>query len=216
MFEMHGYWRSQAAYRVRIALALKGLDWREHLVDLLKGEQFAGAVAKHNPHHAVPVLIDGPRVLTQSLAIIEYINDVHPAPPLLPADPYERARVRAFALIAIADSHALVVPRARKRLAEQFKASPDDVTAWNTYWQTLALAAMEKLLAAREVQQPFCFGDAPGLADICLAAHVAGCQNSDTPFDEFARVVEINTRCHELAAFSANHPWVIRDNGPRT
>lgn len=215
MLELYGYWRSQAAYRVRIAMALKGLDWREHLIDLLKGEQFAGAVAEHNPHHAVPVLIDGPHVLTQSLAIIEYLNDLHPHPPLLPADPLQRAKVRAFSLIAIADSHALVVPRVRKRLADQFKASPDAVTEWSNHWQTLALAAMETLLTERAVASPFCFGDAPGLADICLAAHVAGCQNSQTPFEQFARVVEVNNRCHTLAAFSANHPWVVRDHGPR-
>ncbi len=215
MLELWGYWRSQAAYRVRIAMSLKGLDWREHLVDLLKGEQFAGPVAQHNPHHTVPVLIDGPRVLTQSLAIIEYLNDIHPEPPLLPADPFARAKVRAFSLIAIADSHSLVVPRARKRLAEQFKASPADVTAWNNYWQTLALAAMEKTLSERAVQSRFCFGDTPGIADICLAGHVAGCQNSETPFEQFQRVVEMNNRCHEMAAFSANHPWIVRDQGPR-
>lgn len=227
MLELYGYWRSQAAYRVRIAMSLKALDWREHLVDLLKGEQFAGAVAEHNPHHAVPVLIDGsasggtgtaadaPRILTQSLAIIEYLNDLHPNPPLLPSDPYERAKVRAFALIAVADSHPLVVPRVRKRLADQLEASPADVTAWNNHWQTLASAAMEKTLSERARPTPFCFGDAPGLADICLAAHVAGCQNSETPFEQFRLVTEINARCHTLAAFSANHPWVIRDKGPR-
>ncbi len=178
MLELYGYWRSQAAYRVRIAMSLKGLEWREHLVDLLKGEQFAGAVAEHNPHHAVPVLIDGsasgrpgagpdaPRILTQSLAIIDYLDDLHPNPPLLPVDAYERAKVRAFSLIAIADSHPLVVPRVRKRLAEQLKASPADVTAWNNHWQTLASAAMEKTLAERTRQTPFCFGDEPGLADM--------------------------------------------------
>ena len=215
MLELWGYWRSPAAYRGRIAMSLTGLDWREHLVDLLKGEQFAGPVAQHNPHHTVPVLIDGPRVLTRSLASIEYLNDIHPEPQLLPADPYARAKVRAFSLIAIADSHSLVVPRARKRLAEQFKASPADVTAWNNYWQTLALAAMEKTLSERAVQSRFCFGDTPGIADICLAGHVAGCQNSETPFEQFQRVVEMNNRCHEMAAFSANHPWIVRDQGPR-
>lgn len=217
MLELYGYWRSQAAYRVRIAMALKGLDWREHLIDLLKGEQFAGAVAAHNPHNAVPVLIDASngRVLTQSLAIIEYLNDLHPSPPLLPADPFERAKVRAFSLIAIADSHPLVVPRVRKRLADQLGASPAAVTEWNNHWQTLASAAMERTLAERAQATPFCFGETPGLADICLAAHVAGCQNSETPFEQFRLVTEINARCHTLAAFSANHPWVVRDQGPR-
>jgi maleylacetoacetate isomerase len=215
MFQLYGYWRSQAAYRVRIAMALKGQEWKEELVDLLKGEQFSGAVAKHNPHHTVPVLIDGPTVLTQSLAIIEYLNEIYPSPPLLPADPLTRARVRALSLIAVADCHSLVVPRARKRLTEQFKATPADITAWSNYWQTLALTAMERALNEREKQTPFCFGNTPGLADICLAGHVAGCQNSETPFEGFPRVVEINNRCHQLPAFRDNHPWVIRDQGAK-
>ena len=213
MYQLYGYWRSQAAYRVRIALSLKGRDWNEELVDLLKGEQFAGPVAQHNPHHTVPVLIEGTRVLTQSLAIIEYLEEIYPDPPLLPRDPFMRARIRAFSLIAVADCHSLVVPRARKRLTEQFKASPADVTSWINYWQILALAAMERSLAEREVQSPFCFGDTPGLADICLAAQVAGCQNSDTPVDGFERIMAINGRCQELEAFSATHPFVIRDRG---
>ncbi len=215
MYQLYGYWRSQAAYRVRIAMALKGQAWKEELVDLLKGEQFAGPVAQHNPHHTVPVLIDGPRVLTQSLAIIEYLNEIYPTPPLLPADPLARARVRAFSLIAVADCHSLVVPRARKRLAEQFKATPGDVAAWTNYWQTLALAAMERTLAERDAQSTFCFGDTPGLADICLAGQVAGCQNSETPVDGFPHILAINRKCHELEAFSANHPWVIRDQAAK-
>jgi len=215
MFQLYGYWRSQAAYRVRIALALKGKEWKEELVDLLKGEQFAGPVAQHNPHHTVPVLIDGPLVLTQSLAIIEYLNEVYPDPPLLPSDPVTRAKIRAFSLIAVADCHSLVVPRARKRLVDQFKATPSDVSNWINYWQTLALQAMERALTERKVQTPFCFGDTPGLADICLAGHIAGCQNSETPADGFQRVMAINQRCQELPAFRDNHPWVIRDKGPR-
>ncbi len=215
MYQLYGYWRSQAAYRVRVALALKGKDWKEELVDLLKGEQFAGAVAQHNPHHTVPVLLDGQVALTQSVAIIEYLNEIYPAPPLLPADPLGRARVRAFSLIAVADCHSLVVPRARKRLAEQFKATPADIAAWSNYWQTLALSAMERALSERAVHTPYCFGGEPGLADICLAGHIAGCQNSETPFEGFPRVVEINARCQERTAFRDNHPWVIRDQGAR-
>lgn len=216
MFQLYGYWRSQAAYRVRIALSLKGKTWNEELVDLLKGEQFAGAVAKHNPHHTVPVLIDGPLVLTQSLAIMEYLEERYPQPPLLPGDLYLRARVRAFSLIAVADCHSLVVPRARKRLAEQLRASPEDVSAWINHWQTLALEAMERTLREREVQSSFCFGAEPGLADICLAAHVAGCQNSATPTDGFPVITAINQRCHELEAFSTTAPLVIKARSERS
>lgn len=211
MYQLYGYWRSQAAYRVRIALSLKGKAWHEELVDLLKGEQFAGPVAQHNPHHTVPVLIDGPRVLTQSFAIMEYLEEIYPDPPLLPRDPFMRAKVRAFSLIAVADCHSLVVPRARKRLSEQFHASPMDVADWINYWQTLALQAMERALSERDVPSPFCFGDTPGLGDICLAAQVAGCQNSDTPVDGFERIMVIYRRCQDMDAFSTTHPWVIRD-----
>jgi maleylacetoacetate isomerase len=196
---------------VRIALSLKGKAWQEELVDLLKGEQFAGGVAQHNPHHAVPVLIDGPRVLTQSFAILEYLEECYPEPPLLPADPYMRARVRAFALLPVSDCHAMVVPRARKRLVEQLGASEQDVNDWINHWQTLVLEALEAQLAARETASPYCFGTAPGLADICLAAHVAGCQNAGTPVDRFERVMDINQRCHTLEAFSSTAPWVIRE-----
>jgi maleylacetoacetate isomerase len=216
MYQLYGYWRSQAAYRVRIALSLKGRAWQEHLVDLLKGEQFSGPVAQHNPHHAVPVLIDGSRVLTQSFAILEYLEEIFPDPPLLPSEPYARARVRAFALLPVADCHAMVVPRARKRLAEQFGASQQAIDAWIAYWQTLALEALEAQLAAREVQSPFCFGDQPGLADICLAVHVAGCKNAGTPTEGFRLVTDIDQRCHQLEAFSANAPWVIRDRSGST
>lgn len=196
-------------------MSLKGLAWKEHLIDLLKGEQFEGAVAKYNPHNTVPVLIDGSRVLTQSLAIIEYINDVHPQPPLLPSDPFHRAEVRAFSLIAIADCHSMVVPRVRKRLSDQFEAEVGDVEEWINHWQTIALAAMERHLLERETRSNFCFGDAPSLADICLAAHIAGCQNSGTPFEQFESITEISQRLNEMDAFSANHPWVVRDQGPR-
>ncbi len=212
MFQLYGYWRSQAAYRVRIALSLKGRKWQEELVDLLKGEQFSGPVAQHNPHHAVPVLIDGPHVLTQSFAILEYLEETYPDPPLLPADPLARAHARAFALISVADGHSMLVPRARKRLAEQFGASDEAIKSWAQHWQTLALQAMETRLADREVQDPYCFGTTPGFADICLAAHVAGAQNAGTSLEPFPHVLAINQRCHELDAFSTNAPRVILAN----
>lgn len=210
MFQLYGYWRSQAAYRVRIALSLKGQEWQEDFVDLQKGEQFAGPVAQHNPNNTVPVLIDGPRVLTQSFAILEYLEECYPEPPLLPAEPYARARARGFALICVADGHPIVVPRARKRLAQQFGASENDIKSWVQHWQTLALQAMESELDARDAPSPFCYGETPGFADIGLAAHVAGAENSDTPLEGFPRVMAINQRCHELEAFSETAPQVIR------
>lgn len=209
MFKLFGFWRSLATYRVRIALSLKGLPWQEDLVDLLEGEQFAGEVAKYNPHHAVPILIVDSNVFTQSLAILEYLEERYPEPALLPLGAVARAHIRAFALISISDSHPLTVPRARKRLTEQFGASDDDIAAWAKNWQTLALEAMERQLESRAMGSSFCFGETPGLADIALASHIAGAANFGTPIDRFPIAADINRRCHELAAFSETAPLAI-------
>ncbi|MFY0611477.1 MAG: maleylacetoacetate isomerase [Hyphomicrobiaceae bacterium] len=211
MFKLYGFWRSLATYRVRIALALKGQEWEETLVDLLAGEQFSGDVAKYNPHHTVPVLLDGSHAFTQSFAILEYLEARFPEPPLLPADPVMRAHARAMALTTVADGHPLTVPRVRKRLVEQFGADDAAIQSWAQNWQRSALMAIEVRLAARDVQHPFCFGAAPGIADICLASHLAGSALYGTPLDQFPIAVAINARCHELDAFSTTAPMVIRD-----
>ena len=132
--KLYGYWRSAATYRVRIALALKGLAWTETAVDVAAGEQFTREFAARNPQHAVPVLLDGGTPLTQSLAIIEYLEERYPEPPLLPKALPERAAVRAFALISIADAHPLQVPRVRRYLMRELAASEAATRAWARHW----------------------------------------------------------------------------------
>lgn len=210
MYRLFGFWRSLATYRVRIALSLKGQVWEETMVDLLAGEQYSGDVARLNPHHTVPVLLDGQNALTQSFAILEYLEEKFPHPPLLPADPIMRAHARALALTTVADAHPLTVPRVRKRLAEQFGAGDGDIQSWAQNWQLSALSAIEARLVARDVQHPFCFGSEPGMADICLASHLAGSALYGTPLDQFPITVAINERCLELDAFSTTAPQAMR------
>ena len=211
--KLFGYWRSQATYRVRIALALKGLEWEETPVDVLSNAQYAGEIAQHNPQHAVPVLIDNGRPLTQSLAIIEYLEERYPRPHLLPEDPYMRAQVRSFALISVADSHPFQVPRVGTYLATQLSASEADIKSWAQYWQTQALQAMEARLAQRQHATPYCFSDTPALADICLAAQVSSAMLLDTPTETYTAVHAVYTRCLKLDAFAAHSPQALKPDG---
>jgi maleylpyruvate isomerase len=209
---LYGFWRSLATYRVRIALALKGIDFDEDYVDLLAGEQFQGEVARLNPQNSVPVLTSQDASLTQSLAILEYIEECFPEPPLLPANPLDRARVRAFALITIADSHPLVVPRVRKHLQEQLNASDDDVEAWGGHWSKLGLQAMETRLQEREKHTTFCFSDEPGLADIGLASQVTGAGYFGITIDGLSAIEQVMTEISARDEFVATSPHVIKAN----
>ncbi len=194
-------------------MALKGLDWEETSVDLLAGEQFQGDIAAHNPQHAVPVLIDGGPPLTQSLAIIEYLEECYPRPALFPQDPYARAAARSFALTTIADAHPFTVPRVRKHLATRFGADDTEMKSWIRHWQEQALQAMEERLATRQLDASFCFGDQPGIADIGLASHVSSAMMNDTPIDEYANVTAIYQRCLGLEAFASHSPQALKPDG---
>ena len=207
--KLYGYWRSAATYRVRIALALKGLAWTETAVDVAAGEQFTREFAARNPQHAVPVLLDGGTPLTQSLAIIEYLEERYPEPPLLPKALPERAAVRAFALISIADAHPLQVPRVRRYLMRELAASEAATRAWARHWFEEAFAAMQAQLVARERDSAFCFGDTPGLADIALAAHAAGAATVDVAVEDYPRLAAILERCQQLDAFALNSPQAL-------
>lgn len=210
---LYGYWRSAATYRVRIALALKGLAFEEVPVDLMAEAQFAGEVAMHNPANAVPIVIDGGPALTQSLAIIEYLEERYPDPPLYPRDAHARAAVRAFALISIADAHPLQVPRVRRRLAGQLGASEADINAWSQHWYELALEAMEERLGARSRHTAFCFGETPGVADIALAAHLAGARALGMTLARYPHVAAVHERCTALEAFVRHAPEALKPAG---
>jgi len=208
---LFGFWRSLATYRVRIALALKGISYTEESVNLLKGEQFDGEVARLNPQFTLPVMLQRDTHLSQSLAIVEYIEDCYPTPALLPQNPLDKAKVRAFALISIADTHPLTVPRARKRLLEQFKASDDDVQAWARYWSELALNAMESRLQERSQSSRYCFSDKPGLADIALASQITGAGYFGLTHEEYPLISQIMSELNNMDEFVSTSPHVIKE-----
>jgi maleylpyruvate isomerase len=210
--QLFGFWRSLATYRVRIALRLKGLAWAEETVDLVKGEQYRDAFAARNPQQRLPVMVlDDGRLLAQSLAILEYLEESRPQPPLWPKDLYQRALARQFALVSIADAHPLIVPRVRHHLAEQFGADEAAIEAWGRHWIDQGLRAMEALLARPErPRATFCYGDLPGIADIALASHCAGAGYFDCPLEPYAQVRAVLERCLAMPAFSETHPLAIK------
>src|SRR5215470_12802767 len=207
MIKLFSFWRSLATYRVRIALNLKGLAPDEQIdVNLMKGAQREAAYRAVNPMMALPALVDGEGpALFESLAIIEYLDETHPDPPLLPKDARGRARVRGLAQIVACDSHPLIVPRVREYLEHELKIDEPARTAWCRHWHSQALAALETHLGSKETGR-FCHGDQVTIADICLASQAAGAKFFGvdiTPFRNVARIVET---CHKIDAFARAHP----------
>lgn len=167
--EIYGYWRSNAMYRVRVALNLKGVPYHEIPVNLDAGEQHAPDFVARNPMAAVPALLDGDLPpLTQSLALLEYIEERYPEPPILPGDARGRARVRALAATVAADTHPLIVPRVRQYLMERGGFDADAFRAWVTHWVGQGLVGIEANLAHSPETGRFCHGDRITVADICV------------------------------------------------
>jgi maleylacetoacetate isomerase len=207
--KLYGFWRSLASYRVRVALAMKGLQAEEISIDLLKGKQHEGDYLSINPQGVVPALVldDGGPPLFQSLAILEYLEELKPEPPLLPRDPRGRARVRGLALIAAADGHPLITPRIRTYLEKELKADETARNRWLAHWTTRALEAIEGHVSKERETGKFCHGDKPTMADICLASQVIGalayfnCDTKDVP-----TTMRIYNQCMEIDAFAKAHP----------
>ena len=205
--KLFSFWRSLATYRVRIALNLKGLKPEVVNIDLMKGDQRQPQFKAVNPQMVIPALIDGEGpVLFESLAIMEYLDEVHPNPPLLPTEPRERAFVRGIAQIVAADSHPLLVPRVRNYLTGELKLDQAGVLKWTRHWVAEALNAIEVHLTNDGMTGKFCCGEQPSIADICLASQAAGAGFFDLdlkPYPTFSRVVGA---CMQIEAFAAAHP----------
>jgi maleylpyruvate isomerase len=201
--KLHGYFRSSASYRVRIALNLKGLS-AEHLAHhLRKGEQCAPAYLAINPQGLVPTLENQDAVLTQSLAIIEWLDETHPAPPLLPKDPLRRAKVRAFALVLACDTHPVQNLKVLARL-RQLGLAEEKVTEWAAWANREGLTACEALIAAEA--GPFCFGDQPTIADLCLVPQLANARRFGVDLAAFPRLLKAEAAAGNIKAFADAAP----------
>ena len=204
--QIYGFWRSIASFRVRVALKLKGLPFEETPIDILSGEQFKPGYEAVNAERVVPTFIHDGHSVFQSLAIIEYIDDVWPEPRLMPDDPRERAYARSLALMTIADAHPLVVPRVRNHLANTFDADAHAIEEWGKHWTSEGLVPYERLLA-RRAPAPFALGVEPGLADICIAGQVVGAHFLKLDLTDFPIVARLAERCFVLPAFATSHPF---------
>jgi maleylacetoacetate isomerase len=213
MIRLYTYFRSSAAYRVRIALNLKGLPYQSVPVHLLRGggEQHGPAFAERNPAEAVPVLEDGSFTLTQSLAIMEYLDEKYPAPPLLPRGADERARVRALALGIACDIHPLNNLRVREYLGARLGVDEQGVVAWQRHWIQLGFTALERFLAASRVAGPFCHGDSPTAADCCLVPQAFNALRLNCPLDPYPTIRRIYEHCSHLPAFERAAPGAQPD-----
>ncbi|HLT79157.1 MAG TPA: maleylacetoacetate isomerase [Ferrovibrio sp.] len=203
---LYGYFRSSAAYRVRIALNLKGLAYDHRFIHLQKNDQLGDDFARLNPQQLVPALVEGDHVFTQSLAIIEYLEETHPEPALLPGDAAERARVRALALAIACDIHPLNNLRVLRYLTRDLGISEEKKDQWYRHWVETGLQAVEKLLTGSPATGRFCHGDTPTLADICLVPQVANARRFKCDLSACPTVVRIDAECAKLDAFARAAP----------
>ncbi len=204
--KLYTYFRSSAAYRVRIALHLKGLGYDAEFIDLRHGAERLSGYRDLNPQGLVPVLVDGGQVLSQSLAIIEYLDETHPEPPLLPDTAVARARVRALAQLIACDIHPLNNLRVLHYLERSLDCDEAARLCWYRHWVDEGLAALETLLANHPATGRFCHGDTPTLADLCLVPQVYNARRFRCELAVYPTLGRINEACLALAAFQAAAP----------
>ena len=209
--ELYNYFRSSASYRVRIALALKGLEYDYKAVHLRKSEQLQESYATVSASRLVPLLRDGEHVLTQSMAIIEYLDETHPQPPLLPGTPVERARVRALAQDIACEIHPLNNLRVLRYLVRDMKVGEDDKNRWYRHWCETGLETVERQLASQPETGRFCHGDKPTLADITLVPQIFNAQRLNCRLDHVPTVMRVFDECMRLEAFSGAQPSACPD-----
>lgn len=205
---LYTYFRSSAAYRVRIALNLKGLKPDQRFIHLLKdgGQQHGEGYKAINPQGVVPTLIDNGHVIGQSLAIIEYLEETHPEPPLLPKNALARARVRQIAYAIACDIHPVNNLRVLQHLKREFGASEDQRTDWQRHWIALGFAAVETLLTQSSETDTYCHGNAPTLADICLIPQMANARRVKLDFTPYPTLARIEQTALAHPAFVAAQP----------
>ncbi|MEO8754531.1 MAG: maleylacetoacetate isomerase [Casimicrobiaceae bacterium] len=205
--KLYDYFRSSAAYRVRIALNLKGLAPERTFVHLRKGAQREAPYLALNPQGLLPALVtDEGAVLTQSLAIIEYLDETHPQPPLLPSGPAARARVRGLALAVACDIHPIDNLRVLRYLLQTVGVAEEQKDAWYKYWIDVGLEALELQLSRDALTGRYCHGDTPTLADICLVPQLANARRVDLDLSPYPTLTRIDVACRELPAFAAAEP----------
>jgi maleylacetoacetate isomerase len=204
--ELYNYFRSSASYRVRIALALKKLDYVYKPVHLTKNEQLDESYAAVSASRLVPLLKDGDALITQSLAICEYLEETHPEPPLLPADPLGRARVRALALDIACEIHPLNNLRVLRYLVRDLKLSEEDKNRWYAHWVETGLETVERQLTGQPATGRFCHGDKPTLADVVLVPQVFNAQRMNCRLDHVPGVMRVFEECMALPAFDDTQP----------
>lgn len=206
-FELYAFWRTSATFRVRVALAMKGMNTHEHFVNMDAGEQRSPAYLAINPLGALPTLVEpGHAPITQSLAILEFLEETQPLPPLLPGDRHGRARVRSIAGMLAADTHPLITPRVRKYLSTSAGFDDEAWRAWQTHWFGTGLHAVEQRLASESATGTFCHGDQATMADICLASVVAVMRVLNITVPDTPTIDRIMARCDALETFARAQP----------
>lgn len=213
--ELYGYWRSSAAYRVRIALNLKGLEATQHAVNLRTGEHRGEAYRRINPQGRVPALVDEGVTYTQSIAILEYLEERYPEPPLLPKSAGERARVRALVQLVASDMHPVNNLSVLQYLVKELGAGDEQKLAWYRHWIAEGFTALEAMLADVGRTGRFCHGDAPGMADLCLVPQVYNARRFECDLSAYPTIVRIDAACAELDAFGCAAPEAQPD-APQT
>jgi maleylacetoacetate isomerase/maleylpyruvate isomerase len=209
--QLYSYFRSSASFRVRIALALKGLPYDYVPVHLVKSEQLKPPFDALSASRLVPLLKDGDATLSQSLAIIEYLDETHPEPPLLPADALGRARVRALALDIACEIHPINNLRVLRYLVREMKVSEDDKNRWYRHWVESGLETVERQLAGHPATGRFCHGDTPGIADVLLVPQIFNAQRFECRLDHVPTVMRVFEACMQLSAFQAAEPSACPD-----
>ena len=201
--KLYSFFRSSASYRVRIALNFKGVSYEQAPIHLRRGggEQFTAAYKAVNPQALVPALEDNGKILTQSLAIIEYLEDKYPRPPLLPADPADKALVRGMALIIACEVHPIQNLRVLNYVKKEYNPTDDQVNRWAQHWINLGLTALEQLIAAQPNHGKFCFGDTPTLADICLVPQLGNARRYGSDLSQYPNILGVEKNCMTLPAF---------------